>query len=109
MKITKSQLKQIVKEEISRVFDESDVRIDEFGLGRSIKGAAASLKAKGMDMVKGTGKLAQTTQAQKQIKMMVKDIIKSGDTQEAKSMANHLKALTDELAAFAGKDDMPYQ
>jgi len=92
MKITKTQLKQIIKEEIKAT------ALDE-GFMDSLKGAAGAVKAKATDKIKGTGNLAQTTQAQKQITAMVQGLAEQGygGPQGAKLLAQHLQNLAAEI------------
>ena len=70
MKMTKRELTQLIKEEIESAIDE--------GFMDSLKGAAGALGAKVTDKVQGTGNLAQTVQAQKQITALVQGLAKDG-------------------------------
>ena len=75
MKITKKQLTEIIKEELSKLLREE--QIDELGLGRALKGMGGAIKGKAFDKIKGMkGPVAQHTQAQKQIQGIVTDMIK---------------------------------
>ena len=89
MKVTKAQLKKIIREEIE------EAAMDE-GFMDSIKGAAGAVGAKAWDKVKGTGNLGQTVQAQKQITTMVLNLAKE-DPQGAKLLAQHLQKLAAEI------------
>ena len=89
MKVTKTQLKQIIKEELEEAAMEE-------GFMDSIKGAAGAVGAKAWDKVKGTGNLAQTVQAQKQITTMVQNLVKE-DPQGAQRLAQHLQKLAAEI------------
>jgi len=90
MKVTKEQLKKIIKEEIEEAAMEE-------GFMDSIKGAAGALGAKAWDKVKGTGNLGQTVQAQKQITTMVQNLAKDGDKYDKKQLAQLLQKLAAEI------------
>ena len=92
MKVTKTQLRKIIMEEIN------EAAMDE-GFMDSLKGAAGAVGAKAWDKVKGTGNLAQTVQAQKQITTMVQNLAKDGygGPQGARALAQHLQKLAAEI------------
>ena len=100
MKITKSELARLIKEEVEAAIDE--------GFMDSLKGAAGALGAKAYDKVKGTGNLAQTVQAQKQITALVQKLAKDGygGPAGARSLAQHLQGLADQILADNPKDDV---
>jgi hypothetical protein len=89
MKVTKTQLKKIIKEELE------EAAMDE-GFMDSIKGAAGAVGAKAWDKVQGTGNVAQTVQVKKQITTMVQNLVKE-DPRWAKSLAQHLQKLAAEI------------
>jgi len=99
MKTTKKELAQIIKEEIETAIDE--------GFMDSLKGAAGALGAKAFDKIKGTGNLAQTVQAQKQITAMVQKLAKDGygGPNGARSLAQHLQKLAAEIMKDNPQDD----
>ena len=99
MKLTKSQLKQLIKEEIDGAIDE--------GFMDSLKGAAGALGAKVTDKVNKTGNLAQTVQAQKQITALVQGLAKDGygGPQGARTLAQHLQQLAAEIMKDNPQDD----
>ena len=99
MKITKNELLTLIKEEIEQAIDE--------GFMDSIKGAAGAVGAKAADAIKGTGNLYQTTQATKQITALVQKLAKDGygGPAGARSLAQHLQGLADQILADNPKDD----
>ncbi len=99
MKIKKSELKQLIKEELEDAIDE--------GFMDSLKGAAGALGAKVTDKVQGTGNLAQTVQAQKQITTMVQKLAKDGygGPNGARALAQHLQQLAAEIMKDNPQDD----
>ena len=94
MKVTKKQLKQIIKEEIE------EAAMDE-GFMDSIKKAVhgSKLGAKAVDKIKGTGNLSQTVQAEKQITAMVQKLAKTayGGESGARSLAQLLQKLAADI------------
>ena len=105
MKLTQKQLNQIIKEELEAVVEEQ--QLDELGIGRALKGVAGAVKGKAWDKIKGTGNLAQTVQAEKQITAMVQDLAKQGygGPQGAQRLAATLQKLAAEIAKSAKGDD----
>ena len=86
-------------DDIEKFAGQAQQRVNELGIGRALKGAAGAVKAKAFDKIKGTGNLAQTTQAQKQITAMVQDLAKQGygGPQGAKLLSQHLQKLAAEI------------
>ena len=102
MKMSKKQLKQLIKEEIEAAIDE--------GFMDSIKGAAGALGAKVSDKVNRTGNLAQSVQAQKQITALVQGLAKDGygGPQGARALAQHLQKLAADIMNPNPKDTSAY-
>ena len=102
MKMTKTELTQLIKEEIEAAIDE--------GFMDSLKGAAGALGAKAFDKVKGTGNLAQTVQTQKQITTLVQGLAKDGygGPQGARALAQHLQKLAADIMKANPKDTGVY-
>ena len=100
MKIKKSELEKLIKEELEAAIEE--------GFMDSLKGAAGALGAKAFDKVKGTGNLAQTVQAQKQITTMVQKLAKDGygGPNGARALAQHLQQLAAEIMKDNPQDDL---
>ena len=108
MKITKTQLKEIINEELGRVLNENDPEsaaygleeqiINELGIGTALKGLGGAIKGKAFDKVKGMkGPVAQDVQAQKQIQRIVADMVKK-DPDSAALYAQFLTKLAQSIA-----------
>ena len=95
----KTDIKDVIREETEAAIDE--------GFLDSLKGAAGAVGAKASDAIKGTGNLYQTTQATKQITALVQKLAKDGygGPAGARSLAQHLQGLADQILADNPKDD----
>ena len=96
----KTDIKDVIREETEAAIDE--------GFLDSLKGAAGAVGAKASDAIKGTGNLYQTTQATKQITALVQKLAKDGygGPAGARSLAQHLQGLADQILADNPKDDV---
>jgi|ETNvirnome_2_300_1030623.scaffolds.fasta_scaffold127662_1 hypothetical protein len=91
MKVTKSQLKRIIKEEIES--------LEELGLGQSLKNVGGALKAKAWDTFKGTDNLGQSVEAKKQITAMVQELVQSGYGGDVSGHRQRVAEFLQQLAA----------